>query len=54
MAHQSRHWIWWTALIQSRKLGDPGPDDDMDKLLEEMGLLQDKIDALLRAGKPTG
>lgn len=29
----------------SEKLGDPGPDDDMDKLLEEMGLLQDKIDA---------
>ncbi|MHC4552221.1 MAG: energy-dependent translational throttle protein EttA [Planctomycetota bacterium] len=29
----------------SEKLGDPGPDDDMDKLLEEMGVLQDKIDA---------
>jgi ATP-binding cassette ChvD family protein len=29
----------------SEKLGDPGPDDDMDKLLEEMGKLQDKIDA---------
>lgn len=29
----------------SEKLGNPGPDDDMDKLLEEMGRLQDKIDA---------
>ncbi len=29
----------------SEKLGDLGPDDDMDKLLEEMGVLQDKIDA---------
>lgn len=29
----------------SEKLGDPQPDDDMDKLLEEMGVLQDKIDA---------
>jgi ATP-binding cassette ChvD family protein len=29
----------------SEKLSDPGPEDDMDKLLEEMGKLQDKIDA---------
>jgi len=29
----------------TEKLGDPGPDDDMDKLLAEMGTLQDKIDA---------
>ncbi len=29
----------------SEKLGDLGPDDDMDKLLDEMGRLQDKIDA---------
>ena len=29
----------------SEKLGDPGPGDDMDKLLEEMGRLQDRIDA---------
>jgi ATPase subunit of ABC transporter with duplicated ATPase domains len=28
----------------SEKLSDPGPGDDMDKLLEEMGRLQDKID----------
>ncbi|MCI0498124.1 MAG: energy-dependent translational throttle protein EttA [Planctomycetales bacterium] len=31
--------------VISEKLGDPGPGDDMDKLLEEMGQLQDKIDA---------
>ena len=29
----------------SEKLGDPDAADDMDKLLEEMGVLQDKIDA---------
>ncbi|HOK95469.1 MAG TPA: energy-dependent translational throttle protein EttA [Anaerohalosphaeraceae bacterium] len=29
----------------SEKLGNPGPEDDMDKLLEEMGRLQDQIDA---------
>ncbi len=29
----------------SEKMGDLGPDDDMDKLLEEMGVLQEKIDA---------
>jgi ATP-binding cassette ChvD family protein len=29
----------------SERLSDPQPDDDMDKLLEEMGTLQDKIDA---------
>jgi ATP-binding cassette ChvD family protein len=29
----------------SERLGDPQPNDDMDKLLEEMGTLQDKIDA---------
>lgn len=29
----------------SEKLGELGPEDDMDKLLEEMGRLQDKIDA---------
>jgi ATP-binding cassette ChvD family protein len=29
----------------SERLGDLGPDDDMDKLLAEMGALQDKIDA---------
>ncbi len=29
----------------TEKLGDPGPNDDMDKLLAEMGALQDKIDA---------
>jgi ATP-binding cassette ChvD family protein len=29
----------------SEKLGDLGPDDDMDTLLEEMGKLQDEIDA---------
>jgi len=29
----------------SARLGDPQPDDDMDKLLEEMGALQEKIDA---------
>ncbi len=29
----------------SEKLSDPQPGDDMDKLLEEMGALQDKIDA---------
>ncbi len=28
----------------SERLGDMQPDDDMDKLLEEMGVLQDKID----------
>ena len=31
--------------VISEKLGDLGPDDDMDKLLDEMGVLQDKIDA---------
>ncbi|MHC4374554.1 MAG: ATP-binding cassette domain-containing protein, partial [Planctomycetota bacterium] len=31
--------------IISEKLGDLGPDDDMDKLLDEMGRLQDAIDA---------
>jgi energy-dependent translational throttle protein EttA len=29
----------------SVKMGDPGPDDDFDKLMEEMGELQEKIDA---------
>jgi ATP-binding cassette ChvD family protein len=29
----------------SERLGDPQPNDDMDKLLEELGTLQDKIDA---------
>jgi ATP-binding cassette ChvD family protein len=29
----------------SERLGDPQPNDDMDKLLEEMGRLQDEIDA---------
>ncbi len=29
----------------AEKMGDPGPDDDLDKLMEEMGNLQDKIDA---------
>ncbi|HPS52975.1 MAG TPA: energy-dependent translational throttle protein EttA [Phycisphaerae bacterium] len=29
----------------SERMGDLGPDDDMDKLLDEMGTLQDKIDA---------
>ena len=29
----------------SEQLGDPEPDDDMDKLMEEMGALQEKIDA---------
>ncbi len=29
----------------SERLGDPQPEDDMDKLLEELGALQDKIDA---------
>ncbi|MCE5186717.1 MAG: energy-dependent translational throttle protein EttA [Planctomycetaceae bacterium] len=29
----------------SERLGDPQPGDDMDKLLEEMGRLQDEIDA---------
>ena len=29
----------------SERLGDPAPGDDMDKLLEEMGTLQDMIDA---------
>jgi sulfate-transporting ATPase len=29
----------------SDRLGDPQPNDDMDKLLEEMGRLQDEIDA---------
>ncbi|MHC4761736.1 MAG: ATP-binding cassette domain-containing protein, partial [Planctomycetota bacterium] len=32
-------------IISSEKLGDLGPDDDMDKLLDEMGRLQDAIDA---------
>ena len=31
--------------VISEKMGDLGPDDDMDKLLDEMGQLQDKIDA---------
>ena len=31
--------------VISEKMCDLGPDDDMDKLLEEMGVLQDKIDA---------
>ncbi|MHC5137732.1 MAG: ATP-binding cassette domain-containing protein, partial [Planctomycetota bacterium] len=31
--------------VISEKLGDLGPDDDMDKLLDEMGRLQDEIDA---------
>ncbi|MFZ9011560.1 MAG: energy-dependent translational throttle protein EttA, partial [Anaerohalosphaeraceae bacterium] len=31
--------------IISEKLGDLGPDDDMDTLLDEMGRLQDAIDA---------
>jgi ATP-binding cassette ChvD family protein len=29
----------------SERLGDPQPNDDMDKLLDEMGRLQDEIDA---------
>jgi ATP-binding cassette ChvD family protein len=28
------------------KMGDPGPDDDFDKLMDEMGRLQEKIDAV--------
>ncbi|MBN2844309.1 MAG: energy-dependent translational throttle protein EttA [Sedimentisphaerales bacterium] len=31
--------------VISEKMGDLGPDDDMDKLLDEMGHLQEKIDA---------
>jgi ATP-binding cassette ChvD family protein len=27
------------------RMGDPGPDDDMDKLMQRMGELQEKIDA---------
>ena len=27
------------------RMGDPGKDDDMDKLMEEMGRLQEQIDA---------
>jgi ATP-binding cassette ChvD family protein len=31
--------------VISERLGDPQPNDDMDKLLDEMGRLQDEIDA---------
>jgi ATP-binding cassette ChvD family protein len=31
--------------VISERLGDPQPNDDMDKLLEDLGTLQDKIDA---------
>lgn len=29
----------------SARMADPGPDDDLDKLMEEMGRLQERIDA---------
>jgi sulfate-transporting ATPase len=45
MATKSIHDMVDRFNAVSEQLGDPGPGQDMDKLLDEMGVLQEKIDA---------